>query len=103
MGHPLTDALDAQGVLQPGIEGWWKVWGAMACDIRKGDLIMTKGDAAERYHEYEVAEIIEESGVISACRLRFRSAEGEDIAIGMLCPVIVLRKGTKNTLAGSVR
>lgn len=51
----LTARLDAQGVLQPGEQGWWKVWGASARSIRTGDMLMAK--RGDEYFECEVANV----------------------------------------------
>src|ERR1035438_6364265 len=99
---PVTDALDAQNTISPGTEGWWKVWGARVNDIRPDDMIMVKPKDTE-ITEHVVTRIVPESGMLDAMYLRFIDADGEDIRIGRMCAVIVLRKGTHHTLAGSVR
>lgn len=98
---PVTDALDAQDI-QPGDEGWWKVWGARVNDIREGDMIMLK-PKGEEITEHVITRIVPESGMAKAVWLRFIDADGEDIRIGRMCAVAVIRKGTHNTLAGSAR
>jgi hypothetical protein len=100
--HPVTRALDAQGTLQPGQDGYWRVWGATVGDIQAADLIMVKPKDGE-ITEHEVAEIVPEEGILAAMYLRFIDGIGEDVRIGRLCPVVVLRKGTHRTLARSVR
>jgi hypothetical protein len=52
---PVTDALNAQGAIQPGTEGWWKVWGATLNDVRDGDLVMIgtrSPDGGKAIHEH---------------------------------------------------
>jgi hypothetical protein len=98
---PVTEALNGQGTLRPGQEGWWKVYGAQASDVQAGDLIMVKPRDAE-ITEHAITRIVPEDGMRGAMFLRFIDAAGEDLRIGRLCPVIVLRKGTQNTLAGSI-
>ena len=84
-----TETLEAQGELQPGDQGYWKVWGARPNDIRVGDIVMTDGS------EDQVAEI-DRSDIV---RVRIVTTTGDRFSLGALCPVIVLRWGTHNTLA----
>ena len=93
---PLTDALDAQGILQPGEQGWWRVYGARAEDILPGDLVMIKDD------EFQVAERAPWGNRWDTLRVRFRTAAGELRTVGMLQPVEVVRRGTHCTLAQSI-
>jgi hypothetical protein len=87
--------VEAQGVLQPGTEGWWKVWGARVSDIRPGDLVLSGGDNAD---------LIEGTFEAKAAPVRVGFiADGERFTLGALVPVIVLRRSTHNLLAGSVR
>src|ERR1035437_8403206 len=100
-GTPITDALDAQDI-QPGDEGWWPVWGACVNDIREGDMIMLK-PKGEEITEHVITRIASESGMAEAVWLRFIDADGDDIRIGRMGAVAVIRKGIHNTLAESVR
>lgn len=101
MTTPLTDALNEQGVLQPGDSGYWKLWGACVMDIETGDLVMCKGASGGSFDQFEITEVLSprEGYLTDLCRRRFRDAEGEIFSLGMLCPVIVLRKGTHNMLS----
>lgn len=107
---PVTDALDAQGELEPGTEGWWKVWGASVTDIRAGDLVMAirpayKGRPAEIL-EFEITDAITpDGGMADQCAPRFKTTRPEPhdvIRLGMLMRVAVLRRGTHHTLADSL-
>lgn len=98
---PVTTALDAQGTLEPGQTGYWRIYGARISDARPGDLLMVKPKDGE-ITEHEIKEIVTESGMLSAMYVRFIDVTGEDIRIGRLCPVIVLRKGTHHVLADSI-
>jgi hypothetical protein len=100
MATPITDALDAQGTIQPGTEGWWRVWGACINDIRQNDMIMVKPQNGE-ITEHVVTRIIPEDGMLDAIYLRFIDADGEDIRIGRMCSVIILRRETQHTLSES--
>jgi hypothetical protein len=84
--------LEVQGVLQPGQEGWWKVWGANVTHIRTGDVVHFKGD--------EGWVFIEDTFEAKAAPIRrgFVS-NGERFTMGVLVPVVVLRRGTHNFLA----
>jgi hypothetical protein len=126
---PLTVALEAQGSLQPGQEGWWKVWGASVRDVQPGDIVMLKyaDDAPGQVHEYEVeayaprvSRIVDgrsntphddmmarghTGGGVSYDQLRprFRAKSGELFSIGGLQPIVLVRKGTHNFLSDYVR
>lgn len=102
---PVTDALGSQGAIQPGTQGWWRVWGATVNDIQAGDLIMVGTKADDGSHvitEHHVVTIVPEDGIKGAIYLHITNDGGERW-IGRMCPVQVLRQGTHNTLAGSVR
>lgn len=81
-----------QGTLQPGEQGWWRVWGANITHVRAGDILLAKGDAptliAERF-EAKAAPL----------RQGFVSAEGERFTMGAMARIEILRPGTHNTLA----
>lgn len=88
-------AFEGQGEIAPGTQGYWKVWGARPCDIRTGDLIMTKDGDDVRY------DLILDRFAAKAAPIRqgLVNAEGEQFTLGALTPVIVLRPGTHHTLA----
>lgn len=88
---------EAQGTLQPGEEGWWKVWGARIHNVRSGDIMLCKdADTGEVVTEF--IEEIRPAGGWAGMRLLY-VAEGVNRSIGALAPIIVVRKGTHNTLA----
>jgi hypothetical protein len=101
-GTPVTDALDAQGIIQPGTIGWWRLWGSCINDVVTGDMLMIKPKDGE-ITEHVVTRIVTETGMLDAMYLRFIDHDGSDIRIGRLCPVIILRRGTHHALSGSVR
>lgn len=97
----ITEALEAQGRLQPGTEGWWQVWGASSRDVRAGDMVMViwgKGTPDEEFAEYLIDEILDREIVAP----KFKSSEGETFRIGALQPIILMRRGTHHTLADSL-
>ena len=102
--EPMTAALDAQGALEPGTEGYWQVWGARTQDIQPGDLVMIRYEDTG-ISEFEVAELAPrgDGDLRDTIRPRFRAATGELFHVGALQPVVVMRKGTHHTLAGSVQ
>jgi hypothetical protein len=103
--HPLTSALDSQGSMRPGTQGWWKVWGARLSDVKAGDMIMVGTKAEDGSHvisEHTVTSIIREDGLAGVMYFTFTDQAGERHSYGVLCPVQVVRQGTHNTLAGSV-
>jgi len=101
--RPVEAALNAQGILQPGQPGYWKVWGAQASDIRPGDLVMVKYEDTG-IREYEVAELAPRGGsnLLDVVRPRFLSTAGDLFTVGALQPVEVLRKDIQNRLAPSI-
>jgi hypothetical protein len=101
MATPIATALDAQGILQPGQEGYWQVWGARASDIRHADLVMVKGRDGQ-VREYAVAEPAPWGDIRDIAYPRFRDESGELFSVGALQPVVVLRRGTRHTLADSI-
>jgi hypothetical protein len=86
--------IEAQPVLQPGEQGWWKVYGASARDIQPGDYVMTKGDEFFVQDTYEFSTTGIRIGLV---------IDGERCTFGFACPLILLRQGTKATLSGSIR
>jgi hypothetical protein len=105
--RPVTGALDEQGRLEPGTEGWWRVWGASARDIRPGDLVMTgwrNSDGSSGHGEHTAGEPAPWGDLRDSCRVRFTDAvTGELFSVGMLQPMALLRRGTHNTLSDYVR
>lgn len=94
------ERLEAQPALEPGDEGYWKVWGASYRDIRPGDIIACKSglDPEGEVHTYEVADTKEwlpGVGIVTP--------EGKEIGIGGLQPLVVFRWNDRNMLADSVR
>jgi len=82
----------AQGTLKPGAEGWWRVWGAGVGHVRPGDLVLLPGD---------VPTLITGRWDCRAAPVRagFVSAEGDRFTLGALARLVILRRGTHNTLA----
>jgi hypothetical protein len=100
-GRPAAVAIrefEAQPTLQPGDEGWWKVWGASPDDIKAGDIVLVKdsdGNVETLFIEDTfLAKSVTRVGVV---------IDGERQTLGRLCPIILVRKGTRNTLARSIR
>jgi hypothetical protein len=85
--------IEAQPRLEPGTEGWWKVWGARARDIRPGDYVLTS-DEEFFVQDVFAAKSIARLGIV---------CDGERSTIGLLCPVVILRRGTRHTLSESAR
>lgn len=88
---------EGQGALQPGSEGWWKVWGASVRHIRTGDLVATLSEDGER--ELDWMLIQDRFGAKAAPLRQGFVVDGERVTLGALAPVVVLRRGTHNTLA----
>lgn len=87
-----NDLIEAQGRLEPGQPGYWKVWGASAHNIRPGDVVLLDPDGD--------FELVDDVFTAKAAPIRVGLViRGERTTIGALCPVIVLRQGTHNTLA----
>ena len=81
--------LEAQGVLQPGESGWWKVWGANIHSAKVGDLVITKE------YEFLIEDVFEAKA--HPVRRGF-VVDGKRITMGALVPCVVMRQETKNTL-----
>lgn len=91
--QPVTDRLDAQGVLKPGESGLWKVWGARARHIQPGDYLMLKwGDEVAQH----VVADVDHSEPIAA---RVTAVDGTSFRVGALQPIVLLREDTHNLLA----
>lgn len=88
----LNEVLDAQPRLQPGEEGWWKVWGARPHNVRAGDAVVLDADEGWLYVQetYEPKTAPMRVGWV---------VDGERMTYGALAPVVVLRRETHNTLA----
>jgi hypothetical protein len=89
--------IEAQPRLAAGEEGWWKVYGASPRDIQAGDFVLTRDDTD--------GFLVDDVYVNEAWR-GIRTGivvDGERQSIGTYCPIVLLRRGTKATLAGSVR
>lgn len=91
---------ESQPALDPGQDGWWKVWGASPQDIRAGDLVFTRGEADGDVDSF----FVQETFTSKAAPMRVGIVvDGRQQSIGALAPIVLVRRGTKNTLAGSVR
>lgn len=101
--------LEDQGALEPGQDGYWKVFGAMAYDVQQGDLVMVGWKDRETgetgVDQYQVAALAprEDQPFMDQVRPRFRSPSGEFFTIGALQPIQLVRWGTHHVLAKSVR
>jgi len=92
----------ALGRIEPGTEGWWRVWGASPFDIEPGDLIMIK-PSGEEITEYAVRHVINEGTLADECGRRIITWANEDRRIGYLVPIEIVRRGTRNYLSKSAR
>ena len=90
----VTEILDAQGVLQPGEKGFWKVWGARIYNIRAGDLLMFKGRDGTT-QECQV-ESVDHTEIVCP---KVVATDGREFRLGALMPIILLRQETHNILA----
>ena len=79
--------------LQPGQEGWWKVWGARPLNLRAGDRLVTLEDG----------ELVETNVAATEHRtvmVAITTDTGEKTFIGMANPqAAIFRWGTHHTLA----
>jgi hypothetical protein len=105
--RPVTDALDAQGRMEPGTEGWWKVWGACAADIQPGDLVMVgwrDDNGCKGIDEHTVGNPAPWGDLRDSCRRRFTDpVTGKPFSVGYLQPVAIVRRGTHNILSDYAR
>jgi hypothetical protein len=86
---------ETQGKLEAGTEGWWQVWGASPHHIKGGDIILTKGSGDDIDTLY-----VEDTFTAKAAPMRVGIViNGNKETLGALCPIILLRRGTHNTLA----
>jgi len=92
-----VEELEAQGVLNPGEAGWWKVWGASVADVLPGDLVGSKVDG-------EVTlDLVEGTFESKAAPLRVGFVvDGKRVTFGALAPIVLFRRGTGGTLAASL-
>lgn len=97
----IENALDAQGTIQPGTEGWWRVFGACAKDIRVSDMVMVEyADTGVR--EFMVSELAPTGDISDVIAPRFLATDGNRYRVGALQKVVVLRRGTRHILADSI-
>jgi hypothetical protein len=89
-------AQGADGV-KAGEPGYWKVWGARACDARIGDVIVTlNDDDSLRFDEVAYCED-------KATHTLFFTPSWNSFVIGNYYKkLVLLRPGTRYTLADSV-
>lgn len=86
--------LEAQPVPQPGEEGWWRIWGAMARHIEPGDVVLHNVDG-----EVQV-DLIQDTYLAKNAPLRLGVVvDGERCTFGALTEIVLMRRGTRNTLA----
>ena len=83
--------------LKAGEPGYWKVWGARACDARIGDVIVTlNADDSLQFDEVAYCED-------KATHTLFFTPSWNSFVIGNYYKKLALyRPGTRNTLADSV-
>lgn len=87
--------VEAQGRLKPGEAGWWEVWGATVHDARPGDLILAKVDG-----EILPTLVIDLfPAKADPVRVGIVTDHGERVTFGALNRIVLLRPGTKHTLA----
>lgn len=107
----LYDQEDTNGTLKAGDEGWWRVWGSCALDIRPGDLVMSgwkDSDHANNgiihHAEYEVVEMASfDAPTMNSIRVGFINTTGKFASVGMMQPMELLRWGTGAVLGDHVR
>jgi hypothetical protein len=94
----VEDRLNAQGEIAPGTEGWWRVFGARAQDVRPGDMVVTASC------EFKVQERAPRGNgdLRDVAVPRFLGTDGQYYYLGALQAIAVLRYGTKHTLADSI-
>jgi len=85
--------IEEQRALEPGTPGWWQVWGATVRDVSPGDFVVTRTD------DFFVQDVYDAR---SAARLGV-VVDGQRETIGRMCPVAVLRRGTRATLSEHAR
>lgn len=85
------EEIEAQGALEPGQEGWWRVWGASILDVKAGDVVVDRTGA------YEVFEVKGRT----LTQVVMETSEGE-IRAGMMAQIKLIRKSTHNILSDTV-
>jgi hypothetical protein len=89
----LHDQLEADTRLQPGDNGWWRVWGAGPLHAKPGDIIVTMNGDELTFDE--VVDVIPRE-----MRVVFVKPDGSVFRMGMgFRGLMVFRRGTKNVLA----
>lgn len=83
---------EAQPALQPGAAGWWRVWGAKPHHVRAGDIVITRGERPVFVTDTFTAKA-------APMRQGLVDQDGERFTLGALCPIVLVRPGTHNTLA----
>lgn len=110
-----TEIINSQPALQPGQDGYWRVWGASVRDVQAGDIVLLKyadGEACEyevdayapRGNDHDtVTQAFRGVGNLNdQIRPRFRATDGELFTIGALQPMALIRKSTHNILSDYV-
>lgn len=93
-------AFEGQKVLQPGEPGWWKIWGASVRNIQTGDLVAMRGKGDEViYHLISGTFEAKASGLRRGFISDNCEFEGGKFTLGLLCPIVLFRQETHNTLA----
>lgn len=92
----IENALTAQGVIQPGTGGYWRVFGARAQDIVTGDMVITDS------HEFQVGQVVRRRDLRDIVCPAFLGTDGKTYHVGALQPIVVLRHGTRHILAPSI-
>lgn len=90
--------VEAQPRMEPGTFGFWEVWGATPQDIQGGDYVLVKmrdGSVDEFFvQDTFVAKNVARKGVV---------VDGERMTLGLLCPIVILREGTRGVLSPTAR
>lgn len=90
---------ETQAELQPGESGWWQVWGARSRDIQAGDILLSKLDDGGIATDY-VADLFDPNA--NGLRVGFIDGRGKRVTIGAMARIVLVRRGTHNTLAKSL-
>lgn len=90
---------EAQGVLQPGDEGWWQLWGARPMHLQAGDLFCWKpGDGSGSVSPWLEVDRCEPT-MFGMKVWTVNEVDQRPWSIGDWCIVAVVRRGTHNMLA----
>ena len=85
--------MESETRLQPGEEGWWRLWGARTYHIKVGDVIVTLDQPNLLFDE--VVELEDKP-----THVRYKNQDGNWWTMGHgNTKWLLYRKGTKNTLA----